>query len=92
MALAKAHNLKINIFGLDAICGFSIISKYSNIYKTFITQEMLKRGVMASNLVYVSIAHEKKYLNEYYEKIDELFSIISKCESQKLNPVKLLDN
>ena len=41
--LAKKNNLKIQISGLAAMPSFKIISKNWSVYKTFITQEMLKK-------------------------------------------------
>ena len=90
--LAKLHSLDVSIFGLDAICGFKINSDYSNIYKTYITQEMLKRGILASNLIYVSLAHEEKFIDKYFDQLDSIFKVISKYENEKLNPNHLLDN
>jgi glutamate-1-semialdehyde 2,1-aminomutase len=42
------------------LCSFTFKSINSNKYKTLITQEMLKKKYLASNLVYVSIAHDEK--------------------------------
>ena len=42
--LATRHNLDISINGLPAICNFSFPGKNSLIYKTFLTQEMLKEA------------------------------------------------
>ena len=39
---------------------FTINSKYSQAYKTYITQEMLEKNFLASNGVYMSIAHDQK--------------------------------
>ncbi len=90
--LAKFHGLNIDIGGLDALCFFSIVSKNSNKYKTFITQEMLKKKILASNIVYVSIAHDDKSLNNYFEKLDDIFKIIKKCEDGILNIDNLLQS
>ena len=60
-------------------------------YKTLITQEMLKRGFLATNSVYVSFAHDKKVVDEYIDNLDEVFSIIVKCENTDLDIDELLD-
>ena len=49
---SKSYNLKISVSGLDALCSFSFDSVNSNKYKTLVTQEMLKKKYLASNLVY----------------------------------------
>ena len=51
--LSKKHNLTINISGLPSLAKFSFKNKNSQAYKTFITQEMLKRKFLAANGVYL---------------------------------------
>ena len=43
LEIAKNNNIKIDTWGIDAMPGFNFQSKNNNIYKTFITQEMLKK-------------------------------------------------
>ena len=43
----------IETWGLDSLAGFTIKSKNSQKYKTFITQEMLKKKILATNSVYL---------------------------------------
>lgn len=83
--LAKSYNLKISVSGLDALCSFSFDSVNSNKYKTLVTQEMLKKKFLASNLVYVSITHDEKTVNDYFNRLDEIFKLIKKCENHELN-------
>lgn len=90
--LAKSYGIKMDIGGLDALCFFSIRSKNSNKYKTLISQEMLKKKILASNIIYVSITHDDKSLNNYFEKLDEIFKIIRKCEDEILNIDHLLES
>ena len=78
--LAKKHKLKIKIQGIDALCSFVFKSKYHQAYKTYITQEMLKKGFLATNTIYVSTAHTKKIIDIYFKNLNEIFSIISICE------------
>ena len=78
--LAKKHNVKIKTSGIPALCTFTFLSKNHQAYKTFITQEMLKRGFLATTTIYVSISHTKKILEKYFKNLDALFKIISKCE------------
>ena len=47
--LERKYELKIKIGGLPSICNFSFLSKQNQLYKTLITQEMLKKGFLASN-------------------------------------------
>ena len=50
----------IKIFGLNSFCGFDFLSSHSNLYKTYLSQEMLKKGFLASNLIFVCIYTLKK--------------------------------
>ena len=88
--LADKHRLEIEHFGLPALAGFSFVSPQNLVYKTFLTQEMLKRGFLVSNAVYASLAHTPRILAEYFENLDELFSVISRCE-QDANVDDLLE-
>ncbi len=78
--LSKKYSLKIMFSGISAILGFSFISSNNLVYKTFITQEMLKKGFLASNLTYVSIEHTNKVINRYISNLDPIFKTISECE------------
>ena len=77
--LADKHNIPINIFGIPAIIKFNIKSEKALEYKTLITQEMLKKGFLAANSVYVC-THHSNVLEEYFHSLDKVFSLISKCE------------
>ncbi len=79
--LAKKHGLKIKINGIPALSSFVFISKYDNEYKTFITQEMLKKGFLASNSVYASLAHNEKVLKKYFKELNTIFKKIKKFEN-----------
>lgn len=79
--LANAHNISIDISGLPALTAFSFSGRDSLKYKTYITQEMLKDGILASNTLYACIDHTEERLSRYFNKLNDIFSIISKCES-----------
>jgi len=49
-------------------------------YKTLITQEMLKVGILASNAVYVCTEHSSAILDKYFFELDKVFSLIKECE------------
>lgn len=89
--LADSHKLSINIFGLPALIGFSFNSDNALAYKTFITQEMLKKGYLAATSVYVSIAHTPKILNMYFTELDQIFKFIKQCETSEKDINNLLE-
>ena len=44
--------------------------------KTIFTQEMRKRGFLASTLSYISFAHTKEIIDEYLQNTDEVSDFI----------------
>ena len=43
--LASKYDIKLNISGIEAITAFNFESKKNIAYKTYITQEMLKKNI-----------------------------------------------
>ena len=78
--LADKHSLNIEHWGLPALTGFTLKSENSLAYKTLITQEMLKRGYLAGNSVYVSIEHTEEKLERFFDELDPVFNLIKECE------------
>ena len=89
--LAKLHNLQIEVSGLPSIPNFRFKSKSHYEYKTYISQEMLKKSMLASNVVYCSIAHKEKLLNKYFEILEVIFSQINKFQEEKEDINKFLE-
>ena len=79
--LAAKHNLKIEINGIKALSGFNFKSTNNREYKNLITQEMLKKGFLASTTCYLSTAHNSKVFERYANCLDDVFKLISKCEN-----------
>ena len=89
--IADDNNLSINISGLSSLSSFNFISKNNLKYKTLITQEMLKNGILASNSVYTSIAHTNECLVKYSDNLNKIFKIIKSCEKRVKNIDKLIE-
>ena len=83
--LAKKHSLKIQISGIESISSFNFVSKNNLKYKTFITQEMLKKGYLASNTVFLSIHHNKRVIDAYIKNLNLIFKEIKKFENNEKN-------
>tara|TARA_A100001015_G_scaffold307154_1_gene402593 strand:- start:55 stop:1374 length:1320 start_codon:yes stop_codon:yes gene_type:complete len=81
--LAKKYNISMQIMGNNGIPTFTFNSKNNLKYKTFITQEMLKNKILASNVIYVSIAHKKSDIEKYFYNLEKIFEKISFCENKK---------
>ena len=90
--IAKKNKLKIKIYGLPSLSRFEIKSENWIKYKTYITQEMLKSGFLASDTIYFSIAHTDQILKKYLIKLESIFAVIGKCEKSIENIDNLIEN
>jgi glutamate-1-semialdehyde 2,1-aminomutase len=79
-SLAADHGLTIETRGLPALTGFAIPGERALIYKTLITQELLKAGYLAGTSVYVCTAHDAAVVDRYFEALDPVFALIAQCE------------
>lgn len=78
--LASRHGLQISISGIPSLSTYSFNGENALKYKTLLTQEMLKKGFLASTNFYASIAHEDKYFESYFNALDEVYAVIADCE------------
>tara|TARA_B100000900_G_C20572416_1_gene713831 strand:- start:402 stop:1709 length:1308 start_codon:yes stop_codon:yes gene_type:complete len=88
--LADSNDLKISITGIPSLSKFAFESQYRLEYKTYLTQEMLKKGYLASTNFYASIAHNEKNISLYLSKLNDVFKVISECEKGYKNIHDLL--
>jgi len=79
--IADEHGLKIDI--MDAVPPLITFAfeygEDSQALRTLFTQEMLKRGFLASSSVYVSYSHTEEHVEKYLENVDEVFKILRKA-------------
>jgi glutamate-1-semialdehyde aminotransferase len=86
-------NLSIKNVGMITVPVFAIYEKDAMKVKTLFTQEMLKKGYLASNLIYLSTAHTKKIIDDYSEVAFDVFrkikiaSVEGKMDSLLEGPV-----
>ena len=71
------------MYGLDAMPCFEILSNRWMYYKTFITQEFLKKKILATNTIYISELHSKKNLKVYFRYLDIIFKKINFFEKNR---------
>ncbi len=75
---AAKHGLEIEVGGIKPLGHFGIVgSENGLIYKTFFTQEMLKRGYLASTALYTTYAHSPEIIAAYLDNVDEVFGMIA---------------
>ena len=79
-SLAAEYDLPIQVFGLPALIKFTIPGSNALAYKTLITQEMLSKGYLAGNSVYVCTEHTPDILEGYFSALKTVFKLIRQCE------------
>jgi hypothetical protein len=52
---------------------------------------MLKKGFLASNIIFVSISHNKKILQKYFNAFEDVFSKINKLNKENKKIKKFLE-
>ena len=83
VSLANKYDLPIQIGGLPSLINFQLHLDDWIKYKTLITQEMLKKGFLAANSIYVCIDHSSDIIDQYFYELDFVFKKISECEENK---------
>ena len=61
--LSKKYNIPIKIMGRNAIPSFEFYNNHVK-NKTFLTQEMLKNKILATNTIFVNIFHNKNNIKK----------------------------
>ncbi len=84
--LINKYQLKITILKPNALVTLNIEYPNALAIKSLFTQEMLKRGFLASLSVYVSLCHTSEHVKAFLKACDEVFGIIS--EAIKINRVE----
>ena len=80
-SLARKYDLPVEIYGLPALTGFRLLLPDMLKYKTLISQEMLKKGFLAETRIYVCTEHTPSLIDQYFESLDPIFSLIKECET-----------
>ena len=75
--LSKKHNVPIKVMGSNAIPSFEFCSQHIE-KKTYLTQEMIKNKILATNMIYITIFHSEENIKKYVKILDKVFFNISK--------------
>ncbi len=89
--LAGSNKLSISVSGIPALSTYSFNSENAQEYKTYVTQEMLKKGILASTHFYACTEHSDENIDRYFNELDTVYKTISKCEEGKMNIKELLE-
>ena len=74
--ISNETGLKISLSGLDSMPSFKLKNTDENTqqaFRMFITKEMLKKNFLATDTVYLSLAHDQKILDKYLDNLKEIF-------------------
>lgn len=80
--IAEKHGVNIHVSGILPLSHFEFIYDDAMDCKTFFTQEMLKKGFLASTAFYLTLAHNEKILSKYFAAFEEVISMISDIKSR----------
>ena len=73
------------------MASFTINSDNWMKYKTYIVQEMLKENILATNTIYVSVAHKQSDIKHYFAVLDKIMNIIALCENDDFKIDQVID-
>ena len=90
-SISEKYNVDINITGLPSVSSFSFNHDDSQLYKTFLTQEFLKKGFLATTSFYASTAHTIEVIDNYSVVMEEVFLKIKRCIDEETDINDLLD-
>lgn len=79
--LADQVGIKIHVSGIPPLAHFEFHCEDSLAVKTYFTQEMLKKGFLATNAFYASYAHTLEDVNAYLAAIHGVFRDIAKAQA-----------
>jgi glutamate-1-semialdehyde 2,1-aminomutase len=84
--------LDYSLGGIEPLPDFKIETQQWREVKTFITQEMLKKGFLAGSTIYCSTQHDQDLIQLYYEAIGPIFESLSEALYRGADVTQLLDS
>lgn len=89
--IADENQVQIQISGIPSLSTYAIEHPDALKFKTLITQEMLKKGFLASTNFYASIAQQEEHFSTYFAALNDVYRVIRKCMDLELNIDQLLE-
>lgn len=89
--LADQHGVAIAISGLPSLTSYAVTGAQALEFKTLITQELLKQGILAATNFYASLAHGPAELDQLFAALDPIFGQIKACQDGAADVMTLLD-
>jgi len=88
--LAAKNGLHIHVTSIYPLSHFEFEYPNALVIKTLFTQEMLKKGYLATNAFYTSFAHTEKDVLGYLDTVDTVFAYLADAV-RKNNAESLLE-
>ncbi len=76
--ILSKYNIDGNIIGNGSLLQIKLNKVSDTDLKKYLSSEMLKNNILASNVIYLSIAHTEKLLEKYFVYLDKVFFKLSK--------------
>jgi len=73
--LFSGFPMEIKITGIPSLAGFTSSDERFGVFKTFVTQELLKKGILGSNTIYSSISHTSEDWEVYKQAMIDIVSL-----------------
>ena len=78
--VVKEIGFNLKIIGIDSVPILVFPTEASLVLKTLYTQEMLKRGFLASNVIYISLAHERHLCDQFLAAFEIVIKILKDAQ------------
>lgn len=91
LEISDKHKVPITVSGIPALSVFNFEHQDSIKYKTFMTQEFLKKGFLASNGFYTSTAHSDGIIEKYLDVFDKVLLKIRQSMDERVSIDELLE-
>ena len=84
-SIARAASLQVSFQGLPALTTFTLSGFDPVEVRTFITEQMVREGYLATNGLYTSIAHTKEILSAYFQAMEGVMMRIAQLGPDDLS-------
>ena len=85
--IASKNRIKIQFTGLDALINFKFEDDKHEIFTKYLTSEMLKKGFLAKNSIYVSTSHSERLIKKYLHNLENIFISLGKLEINNIKEI-----
>ena len=89
--ICESIGVKLEVSGLPALTTYAVTEKYKLQAKTYITQELLKSGILATTAFYPSVMHKQEHFDKFFGSLLPILESVARVENSKIGFNELLD-